>query len=127
MADQESLSLEELVRQHNVVVDSPIASVDLETGMVMVCEGKARIVISAFFEKVESGAMVVVETMAGLQRFAIDAQVAVWRVNGDPFIVDVPLEDSGTHLPADGENGSAPPAQDAAGIVPVWRGPKRLN
>jgi hypothetical protein len=41
--------------------------------MVMVCEGKARIVISAFFEKVESGAMVVVETAAGLQRFAIDA------------------------------------------------------
>src|SRR6266436_172838 len=118
MADQESPSLEELVRQHNVV-DAPIAAVDLETGMVMRCEGKARIVISSFFEKTEAGVMVVVETVSGLQRFAIDAQLDVWHINGEPFIVDVPQEDTDTHVPGTGGSGSAPPAHDAAGIVPV--------
>jgi hypothetical protein len=126
MAGEESLSLEELVRRHNVV-DSPIAAFDLLSGMVMRFEGKLRIVISAFYESTKSGPMVVVETVAGLKRFASDAQVDVWHIDGEPFFVELPPEDLDTYVPGSSGGGSLPPAHDAAGIVPVWRGPKRLN
>jgi hypothetical protein len=126
MAGDESLSLEELVRKHNVV-DAPISALDLDTGMVLRFEGKLRIVISVSYEKTESGPMVAVETVVGIKRFASDAQLDVWHINGEPFIVDPQPEDPGTSVPKAGEGGSTPPAHDAAGIVPVRRGPKRLT
>jgi hypothetical protein len=53
--------------------------------------------------------------------------VQAWHIGGDPFFVGLPPEDRGPQqLPAS-KSGSTPPAHDAAGIVPVWRGPKRLN
>jgi hypothetical protein len=126
MAGEESPSLEELVRQHNIV-DSPIAAVDLETGMVLRFEGKLRIVISVLYENTESGPVVIVESMTGLKRFASDAQLDVWHINGEPFILELPPEDLGAYVPGAGGGGSTPPAQDAAGIVPVWLGPKKLT
>jgi hypothetical protein len=125
MLGQESQSLEELVRQHNVV-DSPIAAMDLDTGMVLRFEGKLRIVISVFYESTESGPVVIVESVAGLEKFASDAQLDVWHINGEPFIVELPPEDFGTFVPRAGGGGSTP-SHDAAGVVPVWRGPRRLN
>jgi hypothetical protein len=69
----------------------------------------------------------VIETITGLERFATDAQVEVWHIGGKPFFVDVPPEDLGPYTVASSRGGSTPPAQDAAGIVPMWRGPKRPN
>ena len=125
MGGEESLSLEELVRRHNVV-DSPIAAMD-QIGMVLRFEGKLSIIISVAYENTESGPMVIVESIHGLRRFASDAQLDVWHIDGEPFLVELPPEDSGIYTPAASGGSSTPPAQDAAGIVPVWRGPKRLN
>jgi hypothetical protein len=126
MAAEGSLSLEELIRRHNVV-HSPVAAMDLEIGMVLRFEGKLRIVISVIFENSESGPMVIVESMDGLKKFTSGVQLDVWHINGEPFIVELPPEDLGTYVPGVGGGNSTPPAQDAAGIVPVWRGPNRLN
>jgi hypothetical protein len=126
MKDEETLSLQELVRLHNIV-DSPISVLDLETGMVWRFEGKLRIVISVQYENARSGPVAVVETVDGLQRFAADTQVEVWHANGAPFFVELPPEYPGSYTPDAGGGGSATPAHDAAGIVPVWRGPKKVN
>ena len=83
--------------------------------------------ISVVFENAKSGPVAIVETGGGLKRFASDAQFNVWHIDGEPFIVDLPPEDLGTYIPGGGGSGSAPPAQDAAGIVPAWRTPKRLT
>jgi hypothetical protein len=124
MAGRESPSLQELVRKNNVAL-APLAALSLDSGMVLRFGERLGIVISVAYEKTESGPMVIVESVAGLQRFASDAQLDVWHMDGKPFIVDLPLEDLGRHVPRAGAGGSTPPAQDAAGIVPVWRGPKR--
>jgi hypothetical protein len=126
MAGQKSPSVEELVRLHNIV-DSPIAAWDLDSGMILRVEGRLRIVISVSYENTESGPVVVVESLAGLKRFASDAQLDVWHVNGEPFILDLPPEELGAGMPPPGRGGSSPPAHDAAGIVPVRRGPKKLS
>lgn len=125
MAGEESLSLEELVRQYDIVV-SPIAALDLESGMVLRFAGKLRVVISVAFENTGSEPKVIVETAGGLEKFAIDSQLDVWHIHGHPFIVELPPEDIGPGVPS-ARRGSMPPAHDAAGIVPVWRGPKRLT
>ncbi|HXN47994.1 MAG TPA: hypothetical protein VN893_15210 [Bryobacteraceae bacterium] len=93
--------------------------------MVLRFEEKLRIVISVAYENTESGPMVIVESVDGLQEFASSAQLDVWHVNGKPFIVDVPPEDIGKYIPGASGGASSPPAHDAAGIVPVWRGPRR--
>ena len=126
MAGEKSLSLEELVRLHKVV-HSPVAAMDLEIGMVLRFEGKLRIVISIAFENSESGPMVIVESMDAFKKFHSGAQLDVWHIGGEPFIVDLPPEVPGPYIPGAGGGNSTPPAHDAAGIVPVWRGPKRLN
>ena len=126
MAGQGSLSLEELVRQYNIV-DSPIAALNLDSGMVLRFGGKLRVVISVAYENTKSGPITIVESAAGLERFASDSQLDVWHMNGTPFIVELPPEEIGTCVPNASGGGSTPPAHDAAGIVPVWRGPKRLN
>jgi len=124
MADTGLPSLEHLVRQYHIT-DAPIAALDLDTGMVLRSGGRLRIVISVSFENSEAGAVVVVESAAGLERFPGDSQVDVWHMDGKPFIVEAPAEDSGARVPDSGGRDSTPPAEDAAGIVPVWRGPKR--
>jgi hypothetical protein len=126
MEPDEFLSLDELIRRRNVV-DTPVPAMNLESGMVMRCEGIVRIVISVAFEKSESGCTVIIETVEGLKKFAGDTQFDVWHINGEPFIVDGPPEDPGKYVPGGSGGSSAPPAQDAAGIVPVWRGPQKLN
>jgi hypothetical protein len=126
MAGQESLSLEALVRKYNIV-DAPIAAVDLEAGMVLRFGERLRIVISVSYENSDSVPIAVVESAAGLERFASDALLEVWHMHGEPFIIELPPEDFGTRVPAASQGGSAPPVHDAAGIVPVWRGPKRLE
>ena len=128
MASQESQSLEELVRQYNIV-SSPIAALDLETGMVVRLRESLRLVISVTYEHTGSGPVAIIETIAGLERLATDLQLEVWHRNGKPFIIDLPPDDIGSSLPGVSGGGSTPPApaHDAAGIVPVWRGPKRPN
>ena len=125
MAGHEFPSLEELFRQYNIV-DSPIAAVDLEPGMVLRSGGRLRVVISVSFENDGSGPVAVVESAAGLERFAGDSRLDVWHIGGEPFIVELPSGETGTFEPPSSGGGSPQPAHDAAGIVPVWRGPKRL-
>jgi hypothetical protein len=126
MAGQDFLRLEELIRRHNIV-DSPIAAMDLEAGMVLRSGGRLRVVISVSYENTESGPMAVVESVNGLERFASDSILDAWHINGEPFIIELPPEEIGTCEPPAGGGGSSPPAHDAAGIVPVWRGPKRFD
>jgi hypothetical protein len=126
MARRKPLSLEELAQLHQIV-PQPVAAVDLETGMVLASGGRLTIVISVAYENSAAGPLVVVETVAGLERFPATAQVVAWHVKGKPFFVDAPEEYAGPFMVARGGSSSAPPAQDAAGIVPVWRGPKRPN
>lgn len=126
MGDEEFLSLGELVRRWNIV-NSPIAALNLESGMVLRFAGNLRLVISVAFENAESGPTVIVETVHGLEKFASDSQLDVWHVGGQPFIVELPPEDIGDAAPVARGGGSTPAAHDAAGIVPVWRGPKRLT
>ena len=123
MPSKPSPSLEELVRRHNIVL-APVAALQLDSGMVMKFKGRLRIVISVAYENAESGPMVVVESVDGLHKFASDAQLDVWHADGKPFIVDSP-PDFGKTVAAARGGVSVPPAHDAAGIVPPWRGPKR--
>jgi hypothetical protein len=118
-------SLEELVRRNHIVT-APIVAMDLDSGMVLRCGDKLSIVISVAFEKTESGPVAIIETVDGLRSVADDAQLKVWHMNGEPFIVEAPAEDIGRRMPP-ASGGSATPARDAAGIVPVWRGPKRIE
>jgi len=124
--DAPELSLDELVRLHNVV-EASIAAMDLEIGMVVRFDQRLCVVISVAFERTDAGAVVAVETVHGIRRFASDSTVQAWHIDGEPFFVSLPPEDFGPQLPQKAEGGSAPPAHDAAGIVPVWRGPKRVN
>jgi hypothetical protein len=126
MAGSEFRSLEELIRMHHIV-HAPIAAWDLETGMVLRFDGKLRIVISVSYETTESGPVVVVETVGGMKRFPSNEQLGVWHSDGIPFLVEPPSEYSGIKLVRTRGGGSVPPAHDAAGIVPLWRGPKRSN
>jgi hypothetical protein len=126
MADRTSLSIEELARR-NSVVPLRIAALDLETGMVVLIGDRLRIVISLAFENSASGPVAVVETVGGFERMAADARVEVWHVEGKPFLVDPPEEELGPYMVGRAGGSSTPPAQDAAGMVPVWRGPKRPN
>jgi hypothetical protein len=125
MAGRSSPSLKELARRYWVTL--LVRATDLKTGMVLLVRHKPRIVISVAYENSVSGPMVVVETVDGLERIAVGARVEVWHIAGKPFFVDVPPEDLGPYMVASSRGGSTPPAHDAAGIVPVWRGPKRLN
>jgi hypothetical protein len=94
--------------------------------MVLRFGGKLRIVISVSFENTESGPVAIVESARGRERFAGDSRLDVWHIGGEPFIVELPPEETGTFEPPARGGGSPQPAHDAAGIVPVWRGPKRL-
>src|SRR5689334_22913474 len=122
----QDLSLEELLRLHNVV-ETSIPAVNLEIGMVVRFDERLHVVISVAFEKAETGAMVAIETAHGIRRFAAESTVYAWHIGGEPFFVSLPPEDFGPRVPQKAEGGSTPPAHDAAGIVPVWRGPKRIN
>jgi hypothetical protein len=126
MGDPESLSLEELLRMHNVV-EALIPAVDLEIGMVVRFDQRLRVVISVAFENSEAGAVAVIETAHGLTRFPADSKFQAWHIGGKPFFVELPPEDLGPQVPQTVDGGSTPPAHDAAGIVPVWRGPKRVQ
>jgi hypothetical protein len=126
MAGRTELSLEELARRHGVI-PLPIRAVDLETGMVLLIGDKLRIVISVAFENSGSGPAAVVETVGGFERIATAVRVEVWHVEGKPFLVDAPEEELGPYMVGRAIGSSAPPAHDAAGIVPVWSGPKRPN
>ena len=121
-----SLSLEELIRLHNVV-ETSIPAMDLEVGMVARFDQRLRIVISVSFEHAEDGVQVTVETAHGDRCFPAQTSIPVWHIGGKPFFVDLPPEDLGQRMPPPATGSSSPPAHDAAGIVPVWRGPKRLN
>jgi hypothetical protein len=126
MAGRTELSLEELARRHGVI-PFPIRAMDLETGMVLLIGDKLRIVISVAFENSGSGPVAVVETVGGFERMAADARVEVWHVEGRPFLVYAPEEELGPYMVRRASGSFAPPAHDAAGIVPIWRGPKRPN
>jgi len=126
MAARRDLSIEELARR-NFVVPLRIAALDLETGMVLLIGDKLRVVISVSYENRASGPVALIETVGGFERMAADARVEVWHVEGRPFLVDAPEEELGPYMVGRAGGSSTPPAQDAAGMVPVWRGPKRPN
>ena len=134
MPSHEFLSREELVAQtidevfraeYNIV-DSPISALELRSGMVLAIRSKLRVVSSVRYENGAFGPVVTVETGAGSQRFPSNAQVNVWHMNRRPFILTLPPESGGV-LCKVGQGGSTPPAHDTAGVVPVWREPKRFN
>jgi len=124
MRGLQSPSLEELVRQHHIVL-AAVAALDLDSGMVLKFEDRLSIVISVAWENAASGAVVIVETADGLHRFTADSHFDVWHADGKPFIVEPPSDDFGKTAPLARGGGTVPPAHDAAEIVFAWRGPKR--
>jgi hypothetical protein len=113
-------------REECNIVDSPIAALKLREGMVLRIGGMLRVVISVRYDKSDSDPVVVVETSSGFHKVARKSRIDVWHIQGRPFIMTLPLEGIRRSYTSD-DGGSTPPAQDAEGIVPVWRGPKRLN
>ena len=132
--NREVLSREDLVaetidqhyRTEYKIVDSPIAALKLRAAMVLRIGGTLRVVISVRYDKSNAGPVVVIETSSGFHKVARNSRVDVWHIQGKPFIMTLPPEGLRRPYTSD-EGGSTPPAHDAAGIVPVWRGPKRLN
>ena len=92
--------------------------------MVFQVRGKLRVVIAVCFERSETGPVAAIETLLGWERMAGDSQIDVWHAHGEPFLLAVSPEDMDASPPG-GDSESGMPAQDAAGTVPVWRGPKR--
>jgi hypothetical protein len=129
--NHEGLSREDLVaetidqhfRAEYKIVDSPIAALKLRAAMVLRIGGRLRVVISVRYDKSN---VVVVETSSGFHRVARNSRIDVWHIQGRPFIMTLPPEGISRSYPSD-DGGSTPPAHDAAGIVPVWRGPIRPN
>ena len=131
---RETLSREDLVaetidqhyRTEYKIVYSPIAASKLRAAMVLRIGGMLRVVISVRYEKSNSGPVVFIDTSAGFHWVARKSRIDVWHIQGRPFIMTLPpLGNSRSH--ASDEGSSTPPAHDAAGIVPVWRGPIRPN
>jgi len=126
------LSLEDLVaetidqhfREEYKIVDSPIAASKLRAAMVLRIGGKLRVVISVRCKN-NSDEVILVETSSGFHKVARKSRIDVWHIEGKPFIMMLPPGPGRSFASAEG--GSTPPAHDAAGIVPVWRGPIRPN
>ena len=89
-------------------------------------DGFSNVIVSVACENTKSGPMVVVTGRRGVEQFPRDAKVDLWHLFEEPLILEKAPEDLGIFLPGF-IGGSTPPMQDAAGIVPVWRGPKRVN
>jgi hypothetical protein len=119
-------TMEEL-RQQYQIVDTRIPVLNLCEGMVCQIRGKLRLVSSVRYESTESGPVAVIKTLLDVEKLASDSQIDVWYADGEPFLLPASPEEFAPCLPAADGGGSAPPTQDAAGIVPVWRGPKRLT
>jgi hypothetical protein len=112
------------------IVDAPITAFALGPHMVWIAE-ELRVVETVSYETSESGAVVVVVSASdrGQYSFSADALVTVWHIKGKPFIVTLPPDSAFTTpvVPSTAGGGSSGPAHDAAGIVPVWKGPQRPN
>jgi hypothetical protein len=108
------------------IVDSSIAALKLREGMVLRISGTLRVVISVGYDKSNSAPVVLAETSSGFHKFTNKSRIDVWHIQGRPFIMTLPPEGFRRSYTSD-DGGCTPPAHDAAGIVPVWRGPKRLN
>ena len=129
MWEQEPHSREELVaytieerfRRKYHIVHISIPAWWLLPKMVIRIDGRPRVIVSVRRRNSKTGGRVTIELAGGPKTFAGDAPASVWYIEGKPFLMELPPEDP---APADG---SALPAQDAAGIVPVWRGPVRPN
>jgi hypothetical protein len=106
------------------IVDRSIRVGKLRAGMVVTVGGRPRVVISVRRRKSGSAFTALVETGAGTEVFATKSDIDVWHIIGKPFLMVLPAEDCWTRMP---DGGSLPPVHDAAGIVPVWRGPTRVN
>ena len=119
----EEPSLEELKRQYRIA-ERPFPVLRLGRGMVFRIEGRLRVVVAIHLERA-AAQPVVIETLCGVERLAGDARLKVWHAKGKPFLLQLPEEEIPFPIPPVA-GGSAPPAQDAAGIVPVWLIPKRL-
>jgi hypothetical protein len=117
-------TIDEVFREEYKIVDTPIAALKLRKGMVLRVGGKLRVVISVRYDKKNSEDGVVVETSSGIYRVARNSRINVWYMRRKPFIMVLPPN----HAAAAGiVPPNLTPAHDAAGIVPVWRGPTRLT
>ena len=119
-------TIDEFFRTEYGIIDSPIAALKLRAAMVLRIDGKLRVVISVRHEESDAGQVVIIKTSSGFHKVARKSKIAVWHIKGKPFIMTLPPEGD-RRLFSSNDGGSAPPTHDAAGIVPVWRGPIRPN
>ena len=80
-------------RKEYNIVSSPIDALNLGVGMVLKVDGKLTIVTAVRYENRQEVPTVVLETSAGLETFASDAQAVVWFMNGKPFLMPSLPED----------------------------------
>jgi hypothetical protein len=105
-------------RKEYNIVSSPIDALNLGVGMVLKVDGKLTIVTAVRYENRQEVPTVVLETSAGLETFASDAQAVVWFMNGKPFLMPALPEDVLSALTFNGQD---------AGVSPARRAPKRFN
>lgn len=147
MKDDEWLSREEQVAQeiHQLhrhgpgydIVNSPTVAANLREGMVWQDGERPRVIIGVRTAKNTSGSVVLIETANRTSEVPADSHIKIWCMkehsqldenpNGKPFIMVLPPEGFSAGIPPIPSGGTTPPAHDAAGIVPVWMGPKRIN
>ena len=141
MKDDERLSREDQVAQaihehyrhgeEYEIVDSAIPALLLGQGMVWQDGPRPRVITEVTIEKRESGSVVIIETASQIREVTADSDIQVWylfqNATRKPFIMQLPDLPTTALPPPATKSGSTPPVHDAAGIVPVWMGPKRVN
>jgi len=126
--EQVADTIDEHFREQYNIVDSRISLLSLGPGMVVRIGGRLKVVASVCYEQSGSGPIAVVETSSGFETLASDSEIDVWYIEGKPFIMALPQRISArAYVPPTGNRGPTSSSHDAAGIVPVWRGPKRYN
>jgi len=118
-------TIDQYYREEYKIADSPIAATKLRAAMVLRISGMLRVVISVRYKN-NSAPVIFIETSSGFHRIARKSKIDIWHIQGKPFIMTLPPNGPWRSYASD-EGGSTPPAHDAAGIVPVWRGPIRPN
>lgn len=101
-------------RKEYNIVSSPIDALNLGVGMVLKVEGKLIIVTAVRYESRHSVPTVILETSAGAETFAADAQVVVWYINGKPFLMPALPEDVLSVLTFNGQDTGATAARRTA-------------
>ena len=116
-------TLDEHFRKEYNIVDFSISVTELRPRMVLSHDGKFKVVIWVQYDKSETGAVMSVRTGEGVIKFAADATLIVWYMNGKPFLMVLPPEEPLDIFPIPRRGGGTPPTQHDAVFLPPGMAP----